>query len=204
MPRAIFLLLVVANLIFFVWAANYLGREDDGREPGRLKDQLQADRLAVVAQDPTAPVQTCRRIGPIALPDAEQVQIALAARSGIKVVLNPIEETIYWVFIPPPNDKAAADKKAVELKRMGIGDFFVVTEAGPNRNAISLGSFSNEETAKDLFDRLGKKGVHSARIEPRTRPAEKARIDVRGEAGLVTKALAELLPAPAPVADCPE
>ncbi len=203
MPRAIFLLLVVANLIFFIWASNYLGREDDGREPGRLKDQLQADRLAVVAQDPAAPAQTCRRVGPIALPDAERVKIALAARSGMQVVLNPIEETIYWVFIPPLNDKVAADKKTVELKRMGIGDFLVVTEAGPNRNAISLGSFSNEETAKDLFDRLGKKGVHSARIEPRTRPAETARIDVRGDAGLVAKGLAELLPTTAPVADCP-
>jgi hypothetical protein len=205
MARGIFLLLVVANLIFFVWASNYLGVEDTGHEPARVRDQLQADRLAVVARDAAAPAQSCRRIGPVAILDAERLKIALAAKSGIKTVLNPIEEASYWVIIPPLTDKAAADKKAEELKRMGVSDFYVVTEAGPYRNAISLGTFSNEGTAKEMFDRLGKKGVRSARIDTRLRQPEKGLVDVRGETALVTKALAELLPAPAlaPVADCP-
>jgi hypothetical protein len=204
MARAIFLLLLFANLAFFAWASNFLGVEDTGHEPARVKDQLQADRLAVVAKDAAAPAQACRRIGPVAVLDAERFKIGLGAKSGIKTVLNPIEETSYWVVIPPLSDKAAADKKAVELKRMGIGDFFVVTEAGPYRNAISLGTFSNEETAKDLLDRLGKKGVRSARIDTKLRPSERALLDVRGETGLVTKGLAEVLPAPPPpVADCP-
>jgi hypothetical protein len=196
MARAIFLLLLFANLIFFAWTSNFLGVEDTGHEPARVKDQLQADRLAVVAKDAAAPAQACRRIGPVAVLDAERFKIALGAKSGIKTV-------IYWVVIPPLSDKAAADKKAVELKRMGIGDFLVVNDAGPYRNAISLGTFSNEETAKDLFDRLGKKGVRSARIDTRLRPTEKALLDVRGEAGVVTKGLADVVPATAPVADCP-
>lgn len=203
MARALFLLLVVGNIIFYLWASNFLGVEDAGREPGRLKDQVQPERVAVVARDAAAVARVCRRLGPLAEADAERVNAALAGKAGLKTVLRPIEEKSYWVFIPPLADKAAADKKAVELKRMGIGDFFVVTDAGPYRNAIALGSFSSEDTAKELFDNLGKKGVRTARIDTRVRPTDKAQIDVRGESALVAKALGELLPTATPVADCP-
>jgi len=203
MARAIFLALVFANLVFFIWASNYLGREDDGHESGRLKEQLQVDRLAVVAQDAASPAQVCRRIGPLALAEAEHLKATLEAKGGLKAVSNRIDEISYWVLIPPLSDKAAADKKATELKRLGITDFFVVYDAGPYRNAISLGTFRSEETAKDLLDRLGQKGVRSARIDTRTRPSDQARLDVRGEEGRVTKGLSEALPASTPVADCP-
>ena len=202
MARAIFVILLLANVLFFAWAANYLGREEEGHEPGRLKAQLQADRLNVMARDAAAPAQTCRRAGPVTLSDAERLKTALAAVAGIKVAVNAVEETNYWVYIPPLSDKNAADKKAAELKKMGVGDYYVVGDAGPYHNAISLGSFSNEETAKDLFDRLAKKGVRSARIDTRQRPADKALIEVRGEAALVAKGLADLLPATTTVVDC--
>jgi hypothetical protein len=204
MVRWIFLLLVVANLIFFVWASNYLGREDDGREPARLKQQLQVDRLAIASREAALPERVCRRVGPIALSEAERLKSALEARNGTRVILQPIEETSYWVIIPPLSDKAAADKKAVELKRMGVTDFDVVDEAGPYRNAISLGSFHSEEVAKGMLETLAKKGVRSARVDTKTRAAERARLDVRGDGRVVAKGLAELLPVSAPVADCPQ
>jgi len=204
MARAIFVILLLANVLFFAWAGNYLGREEEGHEPGRLKAQLQADRLAVVARDAAAvPALACRRAGPMAPADAERFKTALAAVAGIKVAISAVEETSYWVYIPPLGDKNAADKKAAELKKMGVSDYLVVSEAGPYRNAISLGSFSNEETAKDLFDRLAKKGVRSARIDPRQRPTDKALLEVRGEAAAVAKGLADALPATTTVADCP-
>lgn len=53
MARIVFLLLLLVNLLFFVWAAGWLGAPDDGHEPERLKAQLQADkmRVAVVGDD---------------------------------------------------------------------------------------------------------------------------------------------------------
>lgn len=204
MARAIFLLLVFANLIFFVWASNYLGREDDGHEAGRLKEQLQVDRLTVVARDAAAPPQVCRRVGPLAVADAERIKVSLETKSGLKVASNRIDEVSYLVLIPPLNDKAAADKKATELKKFGVTDFFVIYDAGPYRNAISLGTFQSEEAAKELLDRLTQKGVRSARIDARTRPSDQARLDVRGEEGRVTRGLSEALPVSTSVADCPQ
>jgi hypothetical protein len=203
MARTIFLILVVVNGIFYVWASNFLGNEDIGREPSRLKDQLQADRLTVAVRDAAAVASVCRRVGPLAQTDAERISTALAGRNGVRTVLHPVQEKSYWVMIPPLADKVTADKKAVELKRMGISDFFVVTEAGSYRNAIVLGSFSTEDTAKDLLDRMSKKGVRSARIDIRLRPTDRTQIDVRGESEVVAKGLVELLPPATPVADCP-
>ena len=45
MVRALVLLLVLANLLFFVWAAGYLGTGNEGRVPERLTALLQPDRV---------------------------------------------------------------------------------------------------------------------------------------------------------------
>jgi hypothetical protein len=202
MARGFFLFLLLANVAFFVWNSNYLGRDDDGREPNRLKEQLQVDRLAVYTQDASVPSQVCRRVGPLTVADAERLKASLEARGGVKLVLRPIDEISYWVYIPPLTDKAAADKKAAELKRMGIEDFLVVADAGAYRNAISLGSFHDEETARDYFDQISKKGVRTARIDQRARAADQAALDVLGAAGTVDKGLATLAPSSAQIADC--
>lgn len=72
----------------------------------------------------------------------------------------------WWVFIPPLPTKADADKKAGELKQLGIKDFIVVQDAAPNRLAISLGVFSTEATARTRLAELREKGVKSAKLEP--------------------------------------
>ena len=52
--RLFFFLLVFANLLFFAWAQGYFGRTDENREPQRLAQQLQADKLRIVRTPPSA------------------------------------------------------------------------------------------------------------------------------------------------------
>ena len=92
MARPVFLLLLFANLAFFVWASGYLGARDEGREPERLTSQLQPDRLRVTVGDdrssPTpaevsaASVTACRRVGPMSVADAETLKRGLAAQGS--------------------------------------------------------------------------------------------------------------------------
>lgn len=95
---------------------------------------------------------------------------------------TPVEGAGWWVFIPPLPNKLDAEKKAGELKRMGVGDYFVVQEPGPNRFAISLGVFSNESGANDHLANLKNKGVRSARIGPRISKDALHAVEVRGPA----------------------
>ena len=64
MARLAFLLLAFLNLVFFVWAAGYLGGADEGREPERLRSQLNPEKLSVIVEPKAAPKARATRPGP--------------------------------------------------------------------------------------------------------------------------------------------
>src|SRR5512145_1270010 len=111
--RVAFFLLVLANLVFLVWAQGYFGGEDAGREPQRLAEQLNPGKMTVAVREKAQPVaQGCRIVGGLAAAEAESLHKAL----GEGVALRPLEEQSWWVSINALPNKAAADKKAGELK----------------------------------------------------------------------------------------
>ena len=80
----------------------------------------------------------------------------------------------------PQGSKANADKKAAELKRLGIDEFFIISEDGPNKFAISLGVFKNEEGAKNYLEILAKQGVKTACAAERETRVAKTIFTLRG------------------------
>lgn len=76
------------------------------------------------------------------------------------------ESNGWWVYIPSLPGKAEAEKKAGELRDIGITDFFIVQD-GQSRHAISLGIFSSEKGGNERLAELKAKGVRSAVIGPR-------------------------------------
>jgi hypothetical protein len=104
--------------------------------------------------NPTEEARASKALEPLALGDR------LSARRG--------EETArWWVHMPPQANRAAAQKKASELKKLGVQDYFVVQDAGPLRWAISLGVFTTEDAAQARLAELRGQGVRSAVIGQR-------------------------------------
>jgi hypothetical protein len=92
--------------------------------------------------------------------------LALGERQSRQAV--PAQDvTSYLVNIPPQGSKDAAERKAAELRNLGIGNFFIMQGDSPLKWAISLGVFKTETGAQTLLAQLNKQGVHSARITPR-------------------------------------
>jgi hypothetical protein len=92
--------------------------------------------------------------------------LALGDRQSRQAV--PAQDvTSYLVNIPPQGGKEAADRKAAELRSLGITNFFIMQGESPLKWAISLGVFKTETGAQTLLAQLNKQGVHSARITPR-------------------------------------
>lgn len=206
MARALFLLLVLANLLFFVWAAGYLGGRDEGREPERLRTQIDPAKLSIrVLAGGIQASPACRQVAPIPVATAEGLKLALEGKDGVVVRLLPKLLTSYWVSIPSLGSKAAAEKKAAELKQLGITDFFVVNDPGPNLHGVSLGLFHTEDSANERLQQLSRKGVKSARVETRPRPAEQAGVEIRGPTEFLVKQLPEILTSfsVAAAAECP-
>lgn len=120
------------------------------------------------------------------LPAAEaDALVALAKKRYPSLTLSrsvvSAEGGSHWVYIPPLASKADAERKAGELKKLGVTEFFIVTESGANQYAISLGIFSSEQGAKDQLESLKAKGVRSAKVGLRGGKTTAVHVEARGD-----------------------
>lgn len=200
--RTTFFLLVLGSLLLFVWGQGYLGAPGGAGEPERLAAQLQPDKLKIVGRGEAPPKaaepprEECRALEGLDHDSAGKLVALLSGRDAqLKIAQRTQEEPqSWWVFIPPSPNSAQADKKAAELGKLGIKDFYVVREKGANQFALSLGLFKSEESARDHLAALAKKNVKTARIQLREAAADKSIVEVRGTADQVARAVAELPP----------
>jgi len=103
------------------------------------------------------------------------------------------EETAgWWVHMPPQGNRANALRKAAELRKLGVQDFFVVQDAGPNQWALSLGVFTTAEAAKAHLAALQEKRDRSAVISPRETRVPKVWFQVRDADAALQARLGEL------------
>jgi hypothetical protein len=203
--RAFFLLLLAANLAFFAWSRYYSDSESVS-DPQPLGRQIFPEKIRILpAPEPskvaatkpavTTPASTsagalCVEWGGFAVAEAPKAEQALAPLAlGARLAQSRSQETAgWWVYIPPQVDRPSAQKKAAELKSLGIEDYFVIQEEGPLRWAISLGVFSSEEAAKNRLEALRAKKVRSAQTGEREAQVAKVWFQVRdADAGLQEK-----------------
>lgn len=200
--RTIFFLLVLGNLLLFAWGQGYFGAAGGGGEPERLSAQINPDKLRIAgkseaeapAKSAEPPREECRALAGLEREAAGKLVELLSGRDAqLKIDQRTLEEAkSWWVLIPPLTNGALADRKAAELSKLGVKDFYVVREEGPNQYAVSLGLFKNEEAAKAYLDALAKKNVKSARVTARAAAGDKAVVEVRGTADRLARALADL------------
>lgn len=184
--RISFYLLVFVNLAFFAWSQGHFGAIDENREPLRLTQQLQAEKLRLAPLAPAAASAAsaelaCRLVSGLAMAEAEALKAAMTA-AKLDAQIQPLAEPrLYLVVITELANKAAAEKKAAELARLGITNVETVAlEDG--RHEIVLGRFPDEAAARDLLAGFTKKGLKSARVDSRDQPPLKAGVEARGPA----------------------
>lgn len=194
--RAAVFLLILANLMFFAWTQGLLGTGDNP-DTLRLSQQLLAERVTVVSRDePPADAakakaekrepEACLLLSDLTPAELARVEALIKEKaSALRVERSEAASSGgFWVFIPPLQNKAEAERKASELKRFKIQDFAVVQEPTAVRFAISLGVFSSREAAESRLEELRAKGVRSAKVGERERTVS-AVLEVRGSEALL-------------------
>jgi len=134
-----------------------------------------AAAAATPAPAPAAAAATlaCLDVGDFSANDARRFEARLAALGlGERILAGrstvQSQDVSSWlVNLPPQPSKEAADRKAAELRGLGVTNFFIMQGDSPLKYAISLGVFKTETGAQNLLAQLNKQGVHSARITPR-------------------------------------
>ena len=184
--RALFLLLVLANLVFYAYA--HVARDTGGAEtsslqiaPEKIKllnaeGKLPPDKRPASRKPKPAPSKVataapgaCLEWGIFAGPGVAKAEAALAQ---LDIPAAQIERTVtdtsgWWVHMPPQKTKGDADRKARELQKLGVTEFVLLTDPGEWRYAISLGIFRTDEAAQGFLAELRKRGVRSAVIARR-------------------------------------
>ena len=150
---------------------------DRSIQPEKLKILSEKDLEAmpkVVASAPEIVAQTSPLVvqGPAScykwgnftktnLPAAQVVLVRLGLQSVINQEAGAEEDRRFWVYYPPLKSAELAQKKADEIRSMGVNELFIVQDS-QWRNAISFGLFQDEQLASALLNDLMSKGVKGA------------------------------------------
>jgi len=201
--RILLLLLLLANLGFFAYH-HLTGANDEAAAQTALL-QISPERIRTVAagavppasgtpSPPAAPPAACVEWGMFGGAEVARADAALAALELPADVLQRRVSDVdgYWVHMPPLKTRVEVDRKVGELKALGVEEFFVVQDAGPWRNAVSLGLFKNEEAAKAELERLRQRGVRSAMIVRREKLLKQVTFYLREPAAPTVARLTEL------------
>jgi len=199
--RTVAVLLLLANLALagYIWLDSA-----SGGEGLRLKQQVRPDAIKLLTPQEVAALgpakaaalaDVCLEWGPFgeaerakALADIEPLAL------GKLLTQRRIEaSTSFWVYLPSFASKAAADKRAGELRAAGM-DAFVV-DGGAQRFAISLGVFRTEDGANAHLAAVAKQGVVGAKAAPRPQVVGQTMFTIRDPQQPVIARLRELAPA---------
>jgi cell division protein FtsN len=213
--RLLFLTLLLANLVMLAWLHGVFGDSPDGgREPSRLSQQIEPDRIRVLTETDlgklrqrvaeAAPRPTPQPEAPAAAAPASAAGSAQAAadcvefgdflteagtarardrlaalKLGERVAARSVQTAgWYMVYLPAVKTRAEVDRRAGELRDLGIRDVLVIADNAAGRFSIALGSFRDPELAKRHLADLAQRGVTDARVaeKPSTVAATRFRI----------------------------
>jgi len=195
MLRAIVLLLIAANLLFFGWTQGWLDnltglRPHPEREPERLSRQVHPERItllppgaasAAAAASPSASAASapqrgaCLEAGPFAtgasvsaIAALQSLQPPLPAGSWADVKIDrPGSWMLYMGRFP---NREVLAKKEDEIKRTRV-PYEEVTTPTEYTMGFSLGRFEDRASAERGLEQIGLRGVRSARIVELAAPA---------------------------------
>jgi len=177
MIRWLVALLLIANVLF--GAAMQWGGSDSNPDAQLLGLQMNAQQVRVIgggqdqpAAAAAAPAKAAQRAtaclawGPFAPADAERARELLVALVPAERVVSRevVGPDSFWVHMPPQKTRAEAQRKLAELKGFGLSGFSIVENDPQWTNAIDLGAFVDEKSAREHLARLQQAGVRSAAV----------------------------------------
>jgi cell division septation protein DedD len=206
-----FLLLVLVNVLLFAWQHGVFGHYGDGgREPERVARQVEPERVRVLTEKDVQALrerakqtsgvldltvaQACVEFGDFSAAEAARAEKALAALvPEVKPTVVPVEAPgWYMVYLPPFKTLADAERRAEDLRKLGVKDMLVMNENSPMKFAISLGSFRDPNAAKAHLAALEKTGIKGVRVADRPSTVTLTRFQLRDLDAAAARQLATL------------
>jgi hypothetical protein len=194
--RAAVLLLIAVNVVLFAYAR--LDRAAQS-EAGRLREQIEPERIKLLSPQAVAGLGraklVCAEWGPFTEADRVRAQAEIETLAPGRLLsqraVSP--DTAYWVNLGAMQSRAAADRRAGELRAQSITDLSVV-DYPRGAFTVSLGVFRTEAAANARAETLAARGVTGAQVEPRLSTGAQSMIVVRDAPETLVARMKELQP----------
>ena len=164
MSRLFFLILLIANLIVLIlYLLGLTPWNHDEREPARLKQQLNSERIRVLTEQEQAAQSAlstseknsssikCLQVGTFNKQStaAFENRLARLELTDLPKKIMVSEEGTFMVFLPPlKKGQTATQKRMDELRKFGFADLHFIKDQSARRGGISLGVFRKLELAQ--------------------------------------------------------
>jgi hypothetical protein len=148
--RSLALLLILVNLIFFIYPKNKISADKPINIAINLSDKQ---------------TTTCFKIGPYK--DLNKLKQIENQFNNQKVQIEQTQKLIStWIYLPPFKNRKAAIRARYKLKQKGINHLMIITK-GKFKYAISLGFFSQTKYINRRIKELKAKGFHNFKQQQR-------------------------------------
>lgn len=197
--RSLFILLLVVNVVLGVYVILQETRPNPDAQIVNL--QMNADKIRIIPEPPrpkprpAEPERTaCLDWGSFDAQELARVRKALSGMDlGDRLTARDAQVTAnWWVYMPRQRSRVRMERKADELRQIGVADFITIPERGRWQYAISLGAFRKEVGARNYLRQLSKLGVRTAVVGPREQTITQTTLTIRAPSSAESKRLSEL------------
>jgi hypothetical protein len=191
----LFVLLLVVNVV--LGGYRYLQDTRPNSDARIINLQMNADKIRVIPEPPR-PKRTartaCLEWGTFGDLELERVRAALSA-AGLEARVTESKSVVtanWWVYLPRQRSRARMERKANQLRELGITELETITEPGRWQYAISLGAFRMENSARNYVDLLSTSGVRTAVVGEREQQVSQTTLTIRAPSTSESTRLVEL------------
>jgi len=197
--RIVLILLLLANLALFGYT-----RLDahGGGEPQRLADQVQPEKIrlmtvqevAALSPAKAASADVCLEWGPLSESERIRAMADLAPLGGAAMATTRrVDVEAYPLLLSGLPTRAAAERRAAEIKARGLGDAAII-ETANGTFSLSLGAFRTEQAANGRADALAQQGITGLRVGARRGGFAQSMLVLRDPSQPVVAKLREIAP----------
>lgn len=177
--RALFLLLLLANVLFLAWtrwvvppsppAVRSVAAAGQALQPIRLRSEPATTGTPAPAAAPAAAnllSASCVSLGPFIDPahaDSARTQLERLGFSSRSRVAQDEVRVGYWVRVPGLATAADATNALAILRTVGLGDAYLVDDGGEAGTALSIGVYADPRRAAEVA-----RSVQDAGFTPET------------------------------------
>ena len=195
MMKWLFALLLFVNIALGGYL--YLQETRPDSDSQIINLQMNADQIRVIPEPPRPkrPARAaCLEWGAFGDLEMERVRPALSA-AGLQERASESKSAVtanWWVYMPRQRSRARMERKANQLRELGIVELETITEPGRWQYAISLGAFQKEISARNYGDVLKASGVRTAVVGEREQQVMQTTLTVRAPSTSESARLVEL------------